>query len=152
MLFCDMDGVLADFDRGYFETFGVQTSRENDNVDWKLVRRTPNFFQNLPPMPDFDILWNYIKNFEPVILTGIPSSVAEAADNKRDWIHKYIGDNVEVRCCMSRDKCRHAIPGDVLIDDWTKYKHKWIDAGGIWITHTSALNTIEELQMVELMT
>lgn len=25
-----------------------------DNVDWKLVRNTPNFYRDLPPMKDFD--------------------------------------------------------------------------------------------------
>lgn len=148
MLFCDMDGVLADFDRGYFEMFGVETSKLTDNVDWKLVRKRGNFFGDLPPMPDFDILWNYIKDFEPIILTGVPSSVSNAIDEKLVWIHKYIGEDVEVRGCKSADKCLHALPGDILIDDWMKYQSKWVSVGGIWITHISALNTIEELKKV----
>ena len=36
-------------------------------------------------------------------------------------------------------------PGDILIDDWEKHKDAWVNAGGIWITHTSAKDTIEQL-------
>ena len=33
-------------------------------------------------------------------------------------------------------------PGDILIDDWPKYKHLWEEAGGIFILHTSAAQSI----------
>ena len=39
----------------------------------------------------------------------------------------------------------HAAPGDVLIDDWEKYKSLWLDVGGVWITHRSAAETADEL-------
>jgi hypothetical protein len=39
-------------------------------------------------------------------------------------------------------QCR---PGDILIDDWTKYQHLWLAAGGRWITHTSAENSVQQL-------
>jgi len=149
-LFCDMDGVLADFDKGYFETFGIVVDREKDNVDWNLVRNQKDFFLNLPPMPDFRELWDFIEKYEPIILTGVPSDVPEAVSNKLSWIHKNIGDHVEVRCCKSRNKYKHAIIGDILIDDWMKYMHKWCNAGGVWITHTSAKNTISMMQILSI--
>jgi hypothetical protein len=31
--------------------------------------------------------------------------------------------------------------GDVLLDDWEKYRTSRIDAGGRWITHVSAVET-----------
>lgn len=82
----------------------------------------------------------------PIVLTGIPSSVVEAADNKRAWVRRHLGGNIEVRCCLSKEKYLHAKPGDILIDDWDKHRQLWIDAGGQWITHTSALSTIAELE------
>lgn len=148
-LYCDMDGVLADFDRGYFETFGIQTSKETDNVDWALVRNHKDFFRNLPPMPGFYKLWSFIKRYDPIILTGIPSSVSESLDNKKAWIYHWLEDEtIKVIGCRSKEKYLHAKPGDILIDDWTKYKHKWINVGGIWITHISADNTISILQNI----
>ena len=56
-IFVDMDGVLADFDRGYAALFGPHGGKEADDVDW-LVRNTPGVLNaSLPPMPDFDVLW-----------------------------------------------------------------------------------------------
>jgi hypothetical protein len=144
-LFCDMDGVLADFDRGHELLLGVKTSKETDNVNWKDVAVYPDFYAQLPPMPDMHLLWMYIERHSPIILTGIPYSVTEALDNKKAWVQKHLGDHVEVRGYASKDKCLHAQPGDVFIDDWEKYQHLWEKAGGVWITHTNAANTILQL-------
>lgn len=149
-LFVDMDGVLADFDTGYEQVFGFRPSKMADNVDWKAVRAVSGFYENLPPMPDMSDLWAYVERHDPIVLTGIPYSVEEALSNKIAWITKHLGSNVEVRGCKSKDKCLHAKPGDILIDDWTKYQHLWVASGGRWITHTSAENTIAELKQLGL--
>lgn len=148
-LFLDMDGVLADFDRGYWERFGVRPSKHDDQanaVDWDLVRRTPGFYRELPPMHDFHELWDYAKRFDPIVLTGVPASVAGAASNKREWVDKWLGKDVPMIGCRSRDKSLHMkAKGDVLVDDWEKYRELWIAAGGRWITHTSARKSILDL-------
>src|SRR4051812_19537227 len=120
-LFVDMDGVLADFDAGYEASFDVKPCKQADNVDWQAVRALTGFYENLPPMADLPELWSHIERHRPIVLTGVPSSVEEAPDNKRAWVRKHLGDSVEVRCCRSSEKCLHAGQGDVLIDDWEKY-------------------------------
>lgn len=112
------------------------------------MRAIKDFYLNIPPMPDLDALWARIERYQPIVLTGVPRSVAEAPDNKKAWVRKNLGSHVEVRCCRSSEKCKHAAPGDVLIDDWEKYRQLWIDVGGRWITHTSATDT--DLQLTEL--
>ncbi len=146
-LFVDLDGVLADLDGQYEKLFGVRPDKKLDNIDWSVVGTVPDFYLNLPPMDDMHILWNFVCDMRPIILTGVPNEekVPEAADNKRQWVRTHIGSNVEVRCCRSSEKCLHAKPGDILIDDWEKYRSRWEKAGGIWITHTDALSTIEQL-------
>lgn len=144
-LFCDLDGVLADFHTGYQELFGPIKDK-SDHVNWKAVRNHVGFYENLPPMPDMFRLWNYIHEYDPIILTGVPSSVAEAPENKRSWVRKWLGDSVRIITCLSKEKCLNAKPGDILIDDWTKYRQKWLDVDGIWITHTSAEETIRQLK------
>ena len=148
-LFVDLDGVVCDFDSGYEAMFGVRPDKVADNVDWEAVRRTPNFYLNLPPMPDMFDLWDYIEPYKPIILTGIPSSVPEAADNKTAWVRRVLGPSVQVRACLSKEKCLHCNPGDVLIDDWVRYRHLWELAGGRWITHVSAKQTIIELNKID---
>src|SRR5262249_36155678 len=140
-LFVDMDGVLADFDGHHEVEFGTRPCRNSARVDWKAVRKIEHFFLHIPPMPDLYSLWARIERYEPIVLTGIPVSVAEAADNKRAWVRKHLGDKVEVRTCLAREKYLHATPGDILIDDWEKFRQLWLDAGGRWVTHRSAAET-----------
>jgi hypothetical protein len=53
--------------------------------------------------------------------------------------------------CMAREKRMHMKPGDVLVDDFLKYKEPWEDTGGIFIHHTSAHSTIIELRRIGLL-
>ena len=147
-LFVDMDGVLADFNTGHEQVFGTRADKLLDNVNWNAVRNVEDFYLNLPPMPDLDELWDAIKHLDPIVLTGVPASVEEAPANKMAWIVKNLGSDIEVRCCRSREKYLHAAPGDILIDDWEKYKDLWLNAGGRWITHTTASDTIRQLAVM----
>lgn len=147
-IFVDMDGVLADFDTGYGLKFGAAPSKASDNVDWKLVRHTEGFYRDLPPMWDFDRLWKGLAPYSPIILTGVPSSVAEAEANKRAWVDRWIGPDQPMIACASKDKSLHIRrPGDILIDDWEKYRHVWEGRGGRWITHHSADRSLLALEI-----
>lgn len=149
--FVDMDGVLADFDTHHENVFGLRPNKQTDNiVDWSHVNNHENFFSNIPPMPDMRELWEYVSVYQPIILTGVPKSVQSASNNKESWVRKHLGPDIEIRCCLSKEKCLHANPGDILVDDWTKYQHLWLAKGGVWITHTSARDTIEQLQRMGL--
>lgn len=145
-----MDGVLADFDSHHEAVFGFRSCKLADNVDWGRVRAVKTFYLDMPPMPDFDALWKRIGCYRPIVLTGVPWSVEEAASNKRAWVAKHIGPAVEVRCCQSKNKSMHCSPGDVLIDDWEKYRSLWVDAGGRWVTHVDAEETSRRLSMIGL--
>lgn len=153
-LYLDMDGVLADFDRHYMDTFHELPPKhqlvdsDGHDIDWSKISATPDFYYGIPPMKDMWELWEYAKHFTPIVLTGVPSSVKEAPYNKRNWIAKWLGPDVKVICCKSKEKCLHAEPGDVLVDDWEKYKHLWVKQGGVWITHKSASQTIAALRQL----
>jgi hypothetical protein len=147
-LFCDLDGVLADFDGHYEATFGVRLDKKGGNNHvWPNLSRSKDFYLGIPLMPDANMIWARIEHHRPIILTGIPrvTTVPEAADNKKEWVRRYISSEAKVICCMSYEKCLHAEPGDVLIDDRIKYKKRWEDAGGVWIAHISAVETVRVL-------
>lgn len=147
-VFVDLDGVLADFDRHYEDVFGERPDKAADNVDWQKVREIPTFYADLPLMPDAMVLWDFVSQLKapPIILTGVPRLISEeAAANKRAWVDLNLGENVRMIGCRSRDKSLYAKPGDILIDDWEKYRHIWLAAGGRWITHTSADRSIDQL-------
>ena len=47
---------------------------------------------------------------------------------------------------MARDKRDHARPGDVLVDDQLRHAHLWEEAGGIFIQHKNADETLVRLK------
>lgn len=146
-LWCDMDGVLADFSRGYMEAFGKFRERHSG---WDDVRSVKHFFRNLHPMPDMRVLWDAIGPHRPNVLTGVPSSINAADNDKVHWIHQHIG-YIPVVCCRAKDKHFFCKPGDVLIDDNTEpvARQAWESAGGIYILHHDAERTIRALQAVD---
>jgi len=150
-LFIDLDGVLANFDAGYAAVNGAPPNKELDNVDWRKIVAEPGFYANLPPMAGLEAFWAYVSaNWEDVtILTGVPKSVPEAAADKRLWVTKHLGAHVKMIACFSKEKCLHASAGDILVDDWEKYRSKWLGIGGVWITHTSFAESIAALEALK---
>jgi hypothetical protein len=150
-LYCDMDGVVADFERGYEIMFGEKAPArtapkpERDRM-WKNVRSVGNFFLSLPLIPDAQVLWEYIKNYNPTFLTGIDASVDPCENDKRSWIINHFGSHVPVICCEASEKARWCNPGDTIIDDLAKHRQKWLDKGGRWVLHTSATDSILQLK------
>lgn len=101
---------------------------------------------NLPPTRDFVTLWTFAAPYRPTILTGVPSSIPQAAEQKRAWVARFCGPSIRIITCASKDKYRHAAPGDILVDDWEKHRRAWLDAGGVWVTHVDATTTIAALR------
>jgi hypothetical protein len=152
-LFCDQDGVLADFDRGYEMAMGEKIEPRHYRTDWPeekwqaLRAACPRFFATLPPMPDMWYLWSHIIRHNPIILTGVPKEFEGEADNQKvEWARSMYGAAQPIICCRSKDKYLAGRPGDVLIDDWEKHRDKWERMGGIWVTHKSAVETVEKLR------
>lgn len=146
----DMDGVLADFDSHYLHLFDIRPTRwpDPDSVDWVKVRSVPHFFHTIPLMPDAgELIDGVIASGLPwSILTGVPDSIDVACNQKIDWVRDRIRPVPKVVCCRSRDKFKHGKPGDVLIDDYLKYRDLWVAMGGIFIHHTSAKTSLARLQ------
>lgn len=163
-VFLDSDGVLADFDTLAAEILGMPP-REFEAIKhggkdgvmggpkemWKRIYDHEDFFYKLPKMPDADELVSGVESmgFEPIVLTGVPSKDGSdwAIGQKIRWYADHF-PHLQVICCKSKDKLLHMIPDkhNVLIDDWTAHQSKWEDAGGTFIVHTSASNSLRQLQ------
>lgn len=50
--------------------------------------------------------------------------------------------------CKSAEKSKYCEPGDVIIDDWPKYSHLWMAAGGHFILHESASKSLSKLELL----
>jgi hypothetical protein len=143
-LFLDLDGVLADFDRGVERVTGKRPEQLQVGQMWSALARAPQFFDTLEFMHDAELLWLFCKPHNPTILTGLPLG-SWAPEQKRRWVARMLGGDVPVITCKSRDKPRYAAPGYVLVDDRERARAGWEEKGGIFIHHTSAERSIAEL-------
>jgi hypothetical protein len=147
-LFLDCDGVLADFDRGAAAVLGMPPRPFQDRYGppafWKRLAKAQGFYANLPLMPDALEMFEAVRHLSPVILTGCPrGGWAEA--QKEAWAARHF-PGTPIITCMAVDKRRHGRAGDVLVDDTLKHRHLWEEAGGIFVHHRSAAQTLRELR------
>ncbi|ASV44737.1 5'-3' deoxyribonucleotidase [Agrobacterium phage Atu_ph07] len=147
-LFCDLDGVLVNFEAGFYDNFNVPHSSVPEDEAWDMIENHHMHWDNLPPMDDWNMLWSYIKKYKPIILTGCPRIGHDiAAAGKREWVKKHLGSDVPVITCFSKDKQLHMKnKGDVLIDDLVKNIKRWKEAGGNGLLHVDSLSTIGKLK------
>jgi hypothetical protein len=111
---------------------------------WQKLAQAPDFYFSLPLLPDAMQLYDAVKHLDPIILTGLPRG-NWAADQKKRWAEQHF-PGVRMITCMARDKRNHAKDGDVLVDDMEKYRHLWEQAGGIFVHHRSAAESVETLR------
>jgi len=153
-LFLDCDGVLADFDKRFFELAGEPSRGFEDKYGakefWKIIAKDENFFENLDLLPGAQELYDAVKHLNPPILTGIPHG-DWAQPQKLRWRDKHFPE-AEMICCPSRDKFKHMEEGklNVIIDDWAKHQHIWENNEGIFILHTSVEESLDQLRQMEL--
>jgi 5'(3')-deoxyribonucleotidase len=152
-LFLDLDGVLADFDAAAALLFR-HPPREAEKVlgtpeFWRRIRHAGHFYRDLPLIPDAMELYRAVKHLHPVILTGVPMG-GWAEDQKVQWVAEHF-PGVNIITCRAREKFLHMRhPGDVLVDDYLKYKDAWEQAGGVFVHHASARATIARLAEIGL--
>lgn len=152
-LFLDCDGVLADFDSAAQQLFGMPPRVAEEKIGtpafWARIRHQPNFYRDLALLPDARQLFNAVTHLDPVILTGCPRG-GWAEPQKVEWAAEHF-PGTRIITCMSADKRMHMQRGDVLVDDYLKYRGRWEEAGGTFIHHVSARSSIEALQRVGLL-
>jgi len=175
-IFCDMDGVLVDFEAGAIEHLtnmlqngeaeDLKAEIKRDYVTkedlrgkspirvfmYKALQHHAGFWENLPWMPGGEELWNFIGSRGVAILTTPLRYGSEIG--KQAWIDTHLNPP-PVRVFMSKtddhgksQKYRWAAPYRILIDDYVKNTAPWEEAGGIAILHTDTTKTIQELEEI----
>ncbi|MGC9293509.1 MAG: 5' nucleotidase, NT5C type [Acidobacteriaceae bacterium] len=146
-IFLDCDGVLADFE-GHaqsilHEDVNVALKREDQESVWQILLQF-EIFRHLPVREDGRKLFRAIRHLHPIILTGCPPG-GWAEQQKREWAFKHF-PGVPIITCASKDK-RYFMenPGDILIDDYQKFRGLWEAAGGIFVHYRTADQTLRDL-------
>lgn len=95
-VFCDLDGVLVDFEHGIRQLYPKDTKFLPQLADlekssmWKTVREADAFFENLPWTSEGRQLWQAIQHLQPDILTGVPIHPSSRAEKFR-WCLRELG-------------------------------------------------------------
>jgi hypothetical protein len=152
-IYCDMDGVVADFTKFTADYLGTKFKDEF----WGDLPE--DLFLQLPKMPDADQLWGYIKQFSPFMLTAVPREsrgpIAKRAwKDKTRWMKKNFRlQSDKMRIVLRKNKKNFAMDGrdrrpNVLIDDHAGNIKEWEAAGGIGVHHIDAQTTINILKRI----
>jgi hypothetical protein len=149
-LFLDLDGVLADFDRGVQELLGMSSAQFEKKYGikefWRRLASAPEFYARLPLLPDARTLFGAVEHLTPTILTGLPLG-KWAAPQKVAWCEQHF-PRVPVITCMARDKHRFMDPGDVLVDDRDRHRPAYEAHGVVFVHHETARQSLRELSAI----
>jgi 5'-nucleotidase len=158
-LYCDLDGVLADFLGGASlalgKAFDADCWGKDKSERWHLLNQRPAFWESLPKMRYAKYLWSVLAPHNPWILTACPEEMPQGEQQKKNWCNREFGiphDRVIV-VFDHHKKSEYAVDvnadgivtPNLLIDDYRQNCERWVQAGGIAIQHFSAMETIDEL-------
>ena len=120
-LYCDMDGVLADFENR-FEQYsdGLTTDEYRDkfgiNAFWKLIdNEGVGFWVGIPWMPDGKELFDYIKPNLYSLLSA-PSYDNSSRLGKKLWVKNRV-PGTKLILASAKNKQNYSEEGAILIDD-----------------------------------
>lgn len=155
-IFCDCDGVLADFHKTFGELYGLKGDSEVNNFlnapdGWKRVEEThPDIFAKCAVLPDAHFLINSLVKLRDhghirlSILTALPNEWltgprlkygVSASEDKKRWIARNFSglSTKDVITCARKDKPAYGVADKlahgippVLIDDYKKNTVEWI--------------------------
>ena len=145
-IYCDMDGVLVNFDKGYEKLTGLNVKGQFHTTSnfWDPINKAgKKFWTELEWEPDGKELWDYIKEHKPKLLSA-PSRDDASRVGKHEWVEREL-PGVPLLLITAKHKKDFATANSILIDDRLDNIEGWVGAGGIGIHHTSTKKTIDEL-------
>lgn len=154
VIYVDMDGVIADFEKRYKEKFLVSPEQTRDNKSFggffdKFI--ADKEFATLDQMQDANVLLSYLNSLpiEKQILSSTASENrhSDIMPQKLEWLKKH---NIHYTANLvpgKEHKKDFATPNSIIIDDTKSVIDDWRKAGGIGIWHTDAISTITMLEM-----
>jgi len=149
-IYLDSDGVFAHFDAMVFTLCGAYPKDLDDDAMWEEIKaNADHFWVNVPVKDDAHMLWEYVKPYNPTVITGCPKGHFDvAAAHKKAWWEKHFAWS-NIICCPAKLKSTFMEnAGDILIDDFSANIKRWVKAGGIGIHHTDAESTIAQLKTI----
>ena len=152
-IYCDMDGVLCDFEKNIKNTLGITLNKWMQipkNERWDPVIAKPKFWYNMPWLNDGKNLWRFIEKYDPHILSAASQEDPNCKPGKSSWIQKNLRiSRGRVNLVQRSEKQLYAKVGgkpSILIDDYGRNTKEFTTKGGIGIRFQNASQVIRELK------
>lgn len=153
-LFVALD-CLADFEAGARTALAMPSRQfrelHGDALLWKWLDRTADFYTRLPWRDGGADLWRGVQDQgtwdgpPPMILATVPPG-SWADPQRRAWCVAELGVGVPVMTAEVQLLPSYCCPGDILIDCGERSRLDWIEAGGMFILHDEAAETVAALR------
>jgi len=117
------------------------------NFMMRVMREDRRFWMSLPWTRDGRLLWDYIKQYNPIVLS-IPTDL-QSLIGKKKWVKDNLGlsgKRVEIRYKKAPFAQYNGKTG-LLIDDWVKNINSFEAAGGQTVHFTNAQQAIAALKI-----
>lgn len=149
-LYLDCSGVLADHTAAATDWLGMSPHAFAEKFGrpafWDRIAQHPDFYASLPLLPDALDLFEAVRHLDPVILTGHPRG-EWAGPQKARWVARHF-PGTRIITCLASEKWLFAREGDILVEDMPTYRRLWQAAGGIFVQHRSARQSIRQLREI----
>lgn len=170
VLYCDLDGVLADFETGFINYYNkiMDESKVYKKLDdlissigekefYQVLNSAPSdFWSGLEFYKNGKSIWSKIKHYNPIILSS-PAKSEFSVNGKIEWIENHLGK--DVRYIINSEKQNYVKDNyllldyeigkpKVLIDDYKVNITKWESAGGFGILHRVVGESLDMLDEV----
>ena len=150
-IYCDMDGVLTDFEKRFFDKVNevgpdyyplkdIQKVVKPKDFEklfgieefWKFIDQIVgvSFWVGMDWMPNGKDLWSFISKYNPSLLTS-PSRDNTSRLGKNLWVRNQLSPKPKVIFAYSANKKNYANKNSILIDDKKSNIEEWKSAGGI---------------------
>lgn len=173
IVFCDMDGVMCDFDLQFTQMIGSSPKEFESQYGtlkfWnEIVNKGELFWSSMEKMPDFNQLKDGIvkivndNNLDLQVLTSTSGNwiiknhprdeakevIRNIEKGKLEWLrNNWSGLKVNFSG-SGGSKAKFAKPNSCLIDDLSKNIESFEAAGGKGIIHTTASKSLNDLQLL----
>lgn len=149
-IYCDMDMVLTNFEKRFVDELRREGPKyyskevinqvtrpkhfeklEGQTEFWSFIDGLgPDFWSGMEWMPNGRELWDFIKPYNPIILTS-PSRHNASRLGKRLWVKEHLSPVPPVEFRFGEAKSDFANENTILIDDKPSNLHAFAAKGGI---------------------